>query len=55
MIKSYMERRFPDRTDLVDQIEALPVLSEKDLNYLTELIEMVVGEIIESLDDRLQL
>lgn len=48
-IKSYLERSFPGReAELVAHIDALPVLSEKDLAYLTELIEMVVEEIIVS-------
>ena len=33
---------------LANKIDQLPVLTEKELNYLTELIEMVVGEIIAS-------
>jgi ligand-binding sensor protein len=48
-IRSYLERAFPGREDeLMAFIDQLPVLSEKDINYLTELIEMVVEEIIVS-------
>ena len=48
-IRSYLERSFPGREDeLMAFIDQLPVLSEKDINYLTELIEMVVEEIIVS-------
>lgn len=48
-IKSYLERQFQGREqELSNYIEALPILSEKDIAYLTELIEMVVEEIIVS-------
>lgn len=48
-IRSYLERAFPGREEeLMAYIDQLPVLSEKDINYLTELIEMVVEEIIVS-------
>lgn len=46
-IRSYLERSFSGREqELVSYIDSLPVLSEKDLGYLTELIEIVVEEII---------
>ncbi len=48
-LKSYLERSFPGRDrELTAHIDALPILSEKDIAYLTELIEMVVEEIIVS-------
>ncbi len=48
-IKSYLERSFAGRdTELTAYLDSLPVLSEKDIAYLTELIEMVVEEIIVS-------
>ncbi|TWW10350.1 hypothetical protein E3A20_06870 [Planctomyces bekefii] len=48
-IKSYLERQFSGReAELVAQVGSIPVLSEKDISYLTELIEMVVEEIIVS-------
>lgn len=48
-IRSYLERSFSGREEeLMRFIDQLPVLSEKDINYLTELIEMVVEEIIVS-------
>ncbi len=48
-IKSYLERSFDGRaSELTAYLDALPVLSEKDIAYLTELIEMVVEEIIVS-------
>lgn len=48
-IKNYLERQFSGREqELHNYVEALPILSEKDIAYLTELIEMVVEEIIVS-------
>jgi two-component system response regulator HupR/HoxA len=48
-IRSYLERNFQGRdTELTAYLDSLPVLSEKDIAYLTELIEMVVEEIIVS-------
>ncbi len=47
MIKSYLERSFPNRAfDLSKYLESLPVLTSKDLEYLTELIKLVVDEIL---------
>ncbi|NRA62872.1 MAG: sigma 54-interacting transcriptional regulator [Pseudobacteriovorax sp.] len=46
IIRSYLERDFPDRKDLLDRIDSLPVLSEKELRYLTELVTLVVDEIL---------
>jgi transcriptional regulator with PAS, ATPase and Fis domain len=54
MIRSYLERDFPKRQDLHAEIERLPVLSETELRYLTELITLVVDEILvmhKNLDD----
>ena len=48
LISSYLERNFADRKDLVEKIEEMPVLSQKDVEYLTQLIEMVVEEILVS-------
>jgi transcriptional regulator with PAS, ATPase and Fis domain len=46
-IKQYMERAFPDKkTDINEWVNALPVLSAKDLDYLTELVNLVVEEIV---------
>lgn len=48
-IKTYLERQFSGREEELNAyVEALPILSEKDIAYLTELIEMVVEEIIVS-------
>ena len=46
-IKQYMDRTFPEkRTEIQDWVAALPVLSAKDLDYLTELVNLVVEEIV---------
>ena len=48
-IKSYLGRTFKgDEAVLTEKVDALPVLSSKDLDYLTQLIEMVVEEMIVS-------
>ena len=48
-VRSYLERSFAGRDqELITYIDTLPVLSEKDIAYLTEIIEMVVEEIIDS-------
>jgi transcriptional regulator with PAS, ATPase and Fis domain len=48
LISSYIERHFDSDKKLLAAVDDLPVLTEKDLNYLTELVEMVVGEIIDT-------
>ena len=45
-IRSYLQKNFRTEKDLEDFVDRLPVLSEKDVSYLTELIEMVVDEIL---------
>jgi transcriptional regulator with PAS, ATPase and Fis domain len=46
-IKQYMERAFPDkRNEVSSWVNELPVLSAKDLDYLTELVNLVVEEIV---------
>lgn len=46
-IKQYMERAFPEkRSDAAAWVDELPVLSAKDLEYLTELVNLVVEEIV---------
>jgi two-component system response regulator HupR/HoxA len=45
-IKNYLRIRFPQNEKIQEQVDELPVLSEKELAYLTELIEMVVAEIL---------
>jgi two-component system response regulator HupR/HoxA len=54
LIRGYLERDFPQRRDLLEKLDDLPVLSSKELHYLTELIELVVDEILvmhRNLDD----
>ncbi|MGE0171240.1 MAG: sigma 54-interacting transcriptional regulator [Oligoflexales bacterium] len=54
LIQSYLERHFPDQKSLLQQVDKLPILSEKEIHYLTELINLVVDEILivhKSLDD----
>jgi transcriptional regulator with PAS, ATPase and Fis domain len=53
-IKSYLERNITERRDLLEEVDKLPVLSQKDLEYLTELISLVIDEILlihKTLDD----
>ncbi len=55
LVRNYLERDFPSRPDLIAKINELPVLSEKDLQYLTELVNLVVDEILvmhKTLDDQ---
>ena len=47
LLRSYLERSFPmNDEELKSHIDALPVLSDKDLQYLTEIITLVVDEIL---------
>lgn len=46
-IRSYLAKTFPDNTEELNGfVDALPVLNEKDIDYLTELINLVVQEIL---------
>jgi len=46
-IKSYLDRAFPGRAhELMADVDKLPVLSKKEVAYLTELIELVVDEML---------
>lgn len=45
-IKNYLEKQFTDSNKLIEYIDTLPVLSTKEIEYLTELIVMVVDEIL---------
>ena len=54
IIKSYLERHHSDRKDLLSEVEKLPALTDLEIEYLTELITLVVDEILlthKSLDD----
>jgi transcriptional regulator with PAS, ATPase and Fis domain len=46
LIKNHLQKTFPTQQELHDYIEGLPVLSEKEVEYLTELVNMVVEEIL---------
>lgn len=55
LIKSYLERDFNQYPELIQKTDELPILTGKDLSYLTELITLVVDEILvmhKSLDDQ---
>ena len=55
LIRNYLEREFANSEELIAQIDELPVLSSKELEYLTQLIHLVVDEILvmhKSLDDQ---
>lgn len=46
-IINYIERLFPDKSDeLKQKIDQIPTLNEKDVEYLTELITLVVDEMV---------
>lgn len=46
-LRIYLKDKFPsDASTLQSYIDTLPVLTEKDVNYLTELIEMVIQEVL---------
>ncbi len=46
-ICNYLERVLPDQAEeLKTQVDKIPVLSKKDVTYLTELIELVVDEVV---------
>ncbi|MCY4380244.1 MAG: sigma 54-interacting transcriptional regulator [Proteobacteria bacterium] len=48
-IKSFLFKVFgPDGEDLFPQIDDLPVLADKDLHYLCELIKLVVSEMLDT-------
>lgn len=55
LVSGFLKRHFQDREDLLQEIDKLPILSDKDVRYLTELINLVVDEILvvhKSLDDQ---
>lgn len=45
-IKNTLKKMFPSEKHLDSHVDSLPVLSSSDLNYLTELITMVVDEVL---------
>lgn len=46
LIKNYITRQFKDVKDVESYLSKLPVLNERDVSYLQELIEIVVAEIV---------
>lgn len=46
LIKNYLERYLPSENHLIEEVEKLPVLSEVEIDYLTELVTLVVDEIL---------
>ncbi len=48
LIQNYLERTMPEKaSELIAQFDALPSLTKRDVEYLTELIKLVVDEIIQ--------
>lgn len=45
-IRVFLERNFRDQAQLQEQINNIPVLSQREVEYLTELINLVVQEIL---------
>lgn len=46
-LRKYLAHKFPqDAAGLEEHIESLPILSEKDVEYLTELLEVVIEEVV---------
>jgi transcriptional regulator with PAS, ATPase and Fis domain len=58
LLRNYLQRSFPgNEAQLASHIDSLPVLSKKDIEYLTELINLVVDEIMmmhKTLNDEIQ-
>ncbi len=47
LIRSYFEKNFPEKKhDIDDFVGSLPVLSTRDVDYLTQLIYLVIEEIV---------
>lgn len=47
LLRKYLVKKFPDdATGLDNFIDSLPVLTQKDVSYLTELVEMIMEEVI---------
>ncbi len=46
-LRKYLKHKFPaDSVALDEHIDSLPILSQKDINYLTELLEVVIEEVL---------
>ncbi len=46
LIRNYLERFFPGNPELIKEVDKLPILSAQEISYLTELITLVVDEIL---------
>ena len=46
LLRSYLERHLNGDKKLMDKVESLPVLSDKEIEYLIELVTLVVDEIL---------
>lgn len=46
LIKAYLEKDFPNRADLISTVDSLPVMTSQEIDYLTQLITLVVDEIL---------
>ena len=45
-IKAYLEKDFSSRSDLAEKVDSLPVMTSQEIEYLTQLITLVVDEIL---------
>ena len=46
MIKAYLEKDFPNKSELISTVDSLPVMTSQEIEYLTQLITLVVDEIL---------
>ena len=47
LVRKYLSGKFGDSSqELAEHIESLPVLSKKDIEYLTELLQVVIDEVL---------
>ena len=46
LIKAYLEKDFPNKSDLIEMVDTLPVMTSQEIEYLTQLITLVVDEIL---------
>ena len=46
LIKAYLEKDFPNKSELISTVDTLPVMTSQEIEYLTQLITLVVDEIL---------
>lgn len=46
LIKAYLEKDFPNKSELINTVDTLPVMTSQEIEYLTQLITLVVDEIL---------